>query len=88
MNTDKQELFERFIQILTTDTEVDCSHCELNDVSFHHVGIDSLSHYRLIVGIEEQFKIKIKDEEMARATDFSSLVRLVQQKLSDNVTAD
>ena len=46
---------------------------------------DSLSHFELIVGIEQQFDIKLTSQEIRELGTVAAICRLLEEKLGPNV---
>ena len=53
-----------------------------DDKAFKDLGIDSMMAIEIVADIERAYKIKIPESELEQVTDLSSVVRLVESKLS------
>lgn len=46
-----------------------------------NLGVDSLEKLDLLVGLEEEFKIKVSDQEMQQVVTFQDAIELIKGKI-------
>ena len=79
MNT--EDLKRQLKRIMAEAFRVDESTITEDSSTQNHVAWESLNHINLILGLEENFKIKLSDSEVMETLSFRSLVDVIASKL-------
>ena len=72
--------FERFQKCAVDVLGVDASKVTL-DAKFSNLDADSLDLVELVMALEEEFDVKVEEEELKNITEVGEAYRLIQSKL-------
>ncbi|MGL5381781.1 acyl carrier protein [Clostridium sp.] len=81
---------EKLIEMLTCINEEYSKKLIVEDCSLKDLGVDSLEFIRLIVMIEDEFKIELPDEylDIDKIHKLESIIKLIKKELVVNNNAD
>jgi acyl carrier protein len=71
---------EQVVDIVATIVGVDPAQVDENSSSSSLAGWDSLRHMKLVLAVEEAFRIRFTDDEIVSITDVRSIIRLLARK--------
>jgi len=80
-NLTDQDIFERISSVVADKLNVDKKEVTLTSRFVNDLGADSLDILDLIMGVEAEFSIKIKEEEVSKMDTVSDLFDFVKTKI-------
>jgi acyl carrier protein len=77
---DRKEIETRAKKVLEDNTKVDPATIKMESLLSDELGIDSFSGIELAFALEDEFHIKIPDQEMARLKTVEDVLKLIESK--------
>ena len=74
-----QDTFTKIVDIVSSKLEIDKKTIN-NDSTFQDLGADSLDLLEIIMRLEEQFGIEIKDEDAEKMNKMSDVVSYINER--------
>ncbi|MCL2521909.1 MAG: acyl carrier protein [Erysipelotrichales bacterium] len=74
-------VFEKIKQLILNEIKIDEAKITMDAKFDEDLGADSLDAVEMVMGVEDQFDIKLSDEEMQSLKTVGDLVRIVEAKI-------
>lgn len=68
---------DKIIKIISTCTKIDQNKIDINSCANDFIKWDSLSHIKIMIEIEKNFKIKIKPHKMSQLISVKSILEFL-----------
>lgn len=76
--------YEKIVEIISRQIKIDENKIKLNSKFKDDLGTDSLSFFEIIIAVEEEFNIKISNEQAENMVNVGDLVKYVENHLSQD----
>lgn len=81
---DRKEIEERLKKILIDKLDISAEKIKPESLLVKELGIDSFAYIELVFVLEDEFDIKVSDEEITKLQTVADIVNGIEQKLQDN----
>ncbi|AMW33128.1 acyl carrier protein [Fervidobacterium changbaicum] len=80
---EREELFKKVAEIISEKLNVPIEDIEEDSHLIEDLGADSLDAFDLVMVFEDEFGIKLEDDEIEKLMTVKDIVDLLQEKLKD-----
>ncbi len=80
---EKKELFKKVAEIISEKLNVPIEDIDENSNLIEDLGADSLDAFDLVMVFEDEFGIKIEDDEIENLQTVQDIVELLEEKLGE-----
>lgn len=74
--------FDKLKEVIASVLCVDTKEITLNTTFVDDLGADSLDVYQIVMGIEQEFDITIREEDVAQLTMVSEVLELIRNSVN------